>query len=82
MANKMPTQNKKSPWGQWRVKEALKSVKLAERRLEGAKEVLAHVETVVAENVENSARLKLEAKQARLKKQLAATDAALAAEPA
>lgn len=81
-AHKMPKQSQAYPWGQWRVKEAQKSVERAEARMEQAKEVLAYVESTVADNAENAARLKLEAKQARLKKQLTATDEALAAQPA
>jgi hypothetical protein len=77
-SNRMPEQNAKAPWGEWRVNEARKSIERAEARLEHAKEVLAFVESTVAGNVEHAATRKLEAKQERLKKQLAATTEALA----
>ncbi len=82
MANRMPKQNPKYPWGQGKMNEAKKSIELAEQRLERAKKILAHVEMQVAENLENAARLRLEAKQERLQKQLKKTQQELAAQPA
>ncbi len=82
MASRMPEQSAKYPWGQGRVKEALKSVERAEQRMEHAKEVLAYVKATVEENLANAATRKLEAKQARLQKQLEKTRQELATQPA